>query len=244
MAYAPVNGLQLYYEIRGSGRPLVLLHGGLLTIDLTFGPLLEPLAASRQVIAVELQGHGHTADTDRAMTIEALAGDVISLLDQLGIAEADLFGLSLGGLVGYAVALAAPTRVGKLIVASADAHRPPGRESAPIDDDRLPTPADFQAWRDAYEAVAPDPAHFEQFAVRVSTMVHRFAGWTDQLRSLQVPTLLIFGDRDFSPLPDVVELFELLPNAQLAVLPGTTHVGVTRRPDEVFALITPFLDAC
>ena len=74
-------------------------------------------------------------------------------------------------------------------------------------------------------------------------MVHEFAGWTDELRSLHVPTLLIFGDRDFSPLPDVLELFELLPNAQLAVLPGTTHVGVTRRPVEVFGLITSFLDA-
>ena len=91
MTYAPVNGLQLYYEIRGSGRPLVLLHGGLLTIDLNFGPLLEPLAASRQVIAVELQGHGHTADTGRPMTIEALAGDIVALLDHLGSAEADLF---------------------------------------------------------------------------------------------------------------------------------------------------------
>ena len=121
MTYAPVNGLQLYYEIRGSGRPLVLLHGGLMTIDLNFGPLLEPLATSRQVIAVELQGHGHTADTSRPMTIEALASDVVALLDQLGIAEADLFGFSLGGLVAYAVALGAPSRVGKLIVASADA---------------------------------------------------------------------------------------------------------------------------
>jgi len=158
MAYALVNGLQLYYEIHGSGKPLVLLHGGLMTIDLNFGPLLGPLAAGRQVIAVELQGHGHTADTDRPMTIEALAGDVIALLDHLGIAEADLFGFSLGGLVAYAVALGARTRVGKLIVASADAYRPPGRESSPLGDDRLPTPADFQAMRDAYEAVAPDPA--------------------------------------------------------------------------------------
>ncbi len=107
MTYAPVNGLQLYYEIRGSGRPLVLLHGGLLTIDLTFGPLLAPLAASRRVIAVELQGHGHTADTGRPMTIEALAGDVVALLDHLDIAQADLFGFSLGGLVAYAVALGA-----------------------------------------------------------------------------------------------------------------------------------------
>src|SRR5438034_1501696 len=131
-----------------------------MTIDLNFGPLLEPLAASRQVIAVELQGHGHTADTDRAMTIEALAGDVIALLDHLGIADADLFGFSLGGLVAYAVALGAPTRVGKLIAASADAHRPPGRESAPLDDDRMPTPGRLPG--DAYDAVAPDPAHFDE----------------------------------------------------------------------------------
>jgi pimeloyl-ACP methyl ester carboxylesterase len=195
------------------------------------------------VIAVELQGHGHTVDTGRAMTIEALAGDVVALLDHLEIAEADLFGFSLGGLVAYAVALGAPTRVGKLIVASADAHRPPGRESAPLDDDRMPTQADFQAWRDAYDAVAPDPAHFDEFAAKTSAMVHEFPGWTEELRSLQAPTLLIFGDRDFSPLPDVAELFELLPDAQLAVLPATTHVGLTRRPGEMLALITQFLDA-
>src|ERR1700735_263400 len=119
MTYAPINGLQLYYEVHGSGRPIVLLHGGLLTIDLNFGSWLEPLAASRQVIAVELQGHGHTADTDRAMTIDALAGDVVALLDDLGVAEADLFGFSLRGLVAYAVALGAPARVGKLIDALA-----------------------------------------------------------------------------------------------------------------------------
>jgi pimeloyl-ACP methyl ester carboxylesterase len=243
MPYAPVNGLQLYYETHGSGRPLVLLHGGLMTIGLNYGPLLAPLAASRQVIAVELQGHGHTADTERPMTIEALAGDILALLDHLGIDRADLFGFSLGGLVACAIALGTPARVGKLIVASADAHRPPGRQSAPLGEDRLPTPADFQAWRAAYDAVAPDPAHFEEFAAKNSAMVHEFPGWTDELRSLQAPTLLIFGDRDFTPLPDVVEMFALLPNAQLAVLPGTTHVGMTRRPGEVLALITPFLDA-
>jgi pimeloyl-ACP methyl ester carboxylesterase len=243
MTYVPVNGLQLYYEIRGSGRPLVLLHGGLLTIDLNFGSLLEPLAVTRQVIALELQGHGHTADTGRPMTIEALAGDVVALLDHLRIEQADLFGFSLGGLVAYAVALGTPARVGKLIVASADGRRPPGRESLPPGEDRLPTPADFQAWGDAYRAIAPDPAGFDELAARASAMVHRFPGWTDELRSLQVPTLLIFGDRDFSPLTDVVEMFDLLPNAQLAVLPGTTHVGMTRRPSDVLALITPFLDA-
>jgi pimeloyl-ACP methyl ester carboxylesterase len=237
-----VNGLHLYYEIHGSGRPVVLLHGGLMTIDLNWGPLLEPLASSRQVIAVELQGHGHTPDTGRPMTIDALAGDVVGLLDHLGIDSADLVGFSLGGLVAYAVALNSPSRVGKLIVASADPQRPPGRESVPLDDDRMPTAADFQAMRDAYEAVAPDPTQFDELAARAPKMVHEFPGWTDELRSLEAPTLLIFGDRDFSPLADVVETFDLLPNAQLAVLPGTTHVGVTRRPSVVLALITTFLE--
>jgi pimeloyl-ACP methyl ester carboxylesterase len=244
MTYALVNGQQLYYETRGSGRPLVLLHGGLLTIDLSFGPLLEPLAASRQVIAVELQGHGHTADTDRPMTIAALAGDVIALLDYLAVTEADLFGFSLGGLVAYEVALAAPGRVGQLIVASADPHRPPGREGAPIGEDRLPTQADLEAMRAAYEAVAPEPEQFEKSAAKTGAMVHETPGRTaEELRALRAPTLLIFGDRDFSPLTDVAELLGLLPNAQLAVLPGATHMDVMRRPAQLLGLITPFLGA-
>ena len=112
MSYASVNGLQLYYETHGSGpgRPLVLLHGGLMTIELNFGSLLAPLAATRPVIAVELQGHGHTADTGRPMTIPALAGDVTALLDQLGIEQADFFGFSLGGMVTYEIAVTASYR--------------------------------------------------------------------------------------------------------------------------------------
>ncbi len=243
MTYASVNGQQIYYEIHGTGQPLVLLHGGLLTIDLTFGPLLEPLAAHRQLIAVELGGHGHTAAISRPVTIEALAGDLVALLDELGIAQADLFGFSLGALVASAVALAAPDRVGRLIVASADPHRPPGRESAPITEDRLPTMDEFQEWGSAYAAVAPDPARFDELAKRTTAAVHEVPARTaDELRALRAPTLLIFGDRDFNPLTDVIELFGLLPDAQLAVLPGTTHVGVTRRPEALLALITPFLD--
>jgi pimeloyl-ACP methyl ester carboxylesterase len=242
MTYAPVGGLQLYYEVHGSGRPLVLLHGGLMTIDLNFGQLLAPLAESRQVIAVELQGHGHTADIDRPMTIEALAGDVVGLLDHLDIPAADLFGFSLGGLVAYAVALGTPERVGKLIVASADPQRPPGRESVPLDEERMPTPADFAAMQDAYAAVAPDPAHFDEFAARVTAMVHEFGGWTDDLRELRLPVLLISGDRDFSPLADVIATYELLPDARLAVLPGATHVGLTQRSDQLLDVISPFLD--
>jgi pimeloyl-ACP methyl ester carboxylesterase len=242
MTYAPVNGQQLYYEVHGTGRPLVLLHGGLLTIGLSFGPLLEPLAAGRQVIAVELQGHGHTALGSRPMTIEALAGDVVALLDHLGIEQADVFGFSLGGLVAYAVALSAPARVGKLVVASADALRPPGRESVPLSEDRLPPAAAFEQMRAAYLEASPEPERFEEAAGKTSAMVHEVPGWGDELSKLQAPALLIFGDRDFSPLTDVVELFQALPDARLAVLPGATHMDVISRPTELLALITPFLD--
>jgi pimeloyl-ACP methyl ester carboxylesterase len=242
MAYSSVNGLDLYYEIRGSGRPLVLLHGGVQTIDLSFGPILEPLAAGRQVIAAELRGHGHTADPGRPLTMEALAGDVVGLLDDLGIDEADFFGFSLGGLVTYAVALGAPARVGRMVIASADPRLPPGRETVPISEDLLPTAKDFEDMRAAYSAVAPDPGQFETMVARTSALVHEMPGWTDdELRSLRPPALLIFGDRDFSPLADIAATFELLSDAQLAILPGTTHVGVSRYP-ALLPLITAFLD--
>src|ERR1017187_3339105 len=130
--YAPVNGLQLYYEVYGTGRPLVLLHGGLMTIDLTFGPLIPALAEDHQVIGIELQGHGHTADIDRPMAIEILADDVVTLLGQLGIEQADFFGFSLGGLVDLALVLRHPGLVGKLVVASADYRsRPPAADADP-----------------------------------------------------------------------------------------------------------------
>ena len=243
MPYVTVNGLSLYYETYGSGWPLVLLHGGLLTIGSNFGPLLEPLAANRQVIAAEFQGHGRTVDNGRPLTMDALAGDVVALLDHLGIGRADLFGFSLGGLVAALVALSEPGRVGKLVIASADPHRPPGRESRLPGPDRLPTEADFQAMREAYEAVAPDPGRFSDLPARTEALVHTVAPWTEeQLRSLATPALLIFGDRDFSPLQDVVELYDLLPDARLAVLPSTTHMGVIQQPRELLALITAFLD--
>ncbi|MBV9951619.1 MAG: alpha/beta fold hydrolase [Acidimicrobiia bacterium] len=243
MPYAPLDGLDLYYEVHGTGRPLVLLHGGVMTIDLTFGALLEPLAASRQVIAVELEGHGHTALTDRATTVELLAGDVLALLDHLGVAEADVFGFSLGGMVACAMAIVAPARLGKVVIASADPHRPPGRESVPLPEDRMPTADDFARMRASYEAVAPDPARFEASAEKTSTMVHTMPGWNDELRSLTTPVLLIFGDRDFWPLADVLELVDLLPDAQLAVLPGALHVDVPQRTDALLAMVPAFLDA-
>jgi pimeloyl-ACP methyl ester carboxylesterase len=244
MTYATVNGQQIYYEVRGSGRPLVLLHGGLQTIELSVGPLLEPLAKTRQVIAVELQGHGRTPHSDRPLSPEALAGDVVALLDDLGIKQADLFGFSLGAMVGYEIARHHPGRLGKLIAASADPRLPAGRESVLAQPELLPTREDFESWQAAYRAVAPEPDRFGETAANTGGMVQQTEPWPDeQVRGLRVPILLMFGDRDFWPLADVADLASVLPDAQVAVLPGATHMGVMQYPEQVLALVAPFLDA-
>jgi pimeloyl-ACP methyl ester carboxylesterase len=243
MSYTTVNGQQVYYEVRGTGRPLLLLHGGLQTIELSFGPVLEPLAKTRQVIAVELQGHGRTPHSDRPLSPEALAADIVGLLDQLGIDQADLFGFSLGGMVGYEIALRHPGRLGKLVAASSDPRFPGGRESRLSQPELLPTQQDFESWQAAYREVAPEPDRFGETAGNTGGMVQQTEPWPDeQVRGLRLPILLLFGDRDFWPLADVAELASMLPDAQVAVLPGATHMDVAERPEQVLALIAPFLD--
>jgi pimeloyl-ACP methyl ester carboxylesterase len=242
-AFPGINGLRLYPEIHVGGRPVVLLHGGLLTIDVMFAPVLPTLAAGRRVIAVELQGHGRTADTDRPMSIDLLADDVAALLAHLGIEEADVFGFSLGGLVGWSLVMRHPKVVRRFVAASADDR---SREADPDGVPRpMPTDADFQAMRDAYAAVAPDPSHFDTLEEKMSTMVNNtYIGWTaDDLQAVETPTLVLVGDDDFIRVSDAVEAAELLPHGQLAVLPGTTHRAMARSPERVLAMVVPFLDA-
>jgi pimeloyl-ACP methyl ester carboxylesterase len=245
--YAPVNGLQMYYEVHGTGRPLVLLHGGLLTIDLSFGDLWPDLAASRQVIATELQGHGRTADIDRNIDLRYLAGDVAALLDHLGIDQADVFGFSLGGGVALQLALDHPDRVGRIILASVsyagDGFHPeisdPARHATST---RMPTADDFRQMREAYDRLAPDPGHFDAFAAKTSQAAGSLKGWTaEELASISAPTLLVFGDHDFIRLEHAVEMHGLIPGAQIAVLPGATHMGVLRRTDLILPLVRDFL---
>jgi pimeloyl-ACP methyl ester carboxylesterase len=244
--YAKVNGLEMYYEQHGgadgSKRPLVLLHGGVLTVDLTFGAVLPALSASRRLVAPELQGHGHTADTDRAMTVPNLASDVVALLDELGIPQADLFGFSLGGLTALEVAVRHPERVGRLVLASThyaqdgyhDEVRTPDF-SSPL----LPSQDDFREMTDAYKAVAPDPEHFQDFLAKCATAAQAPLPWTaDDLRALSSPTLLVIGDTDFVRVEHAAEMQALIPEARLAVLPGTTHMSLMRRT----ALLLPMLD--
>jgi pimeloyl-ACP methyl ester carboxylesterase len=236
MPYADVNGIHLYYEEHGEGPPLVLLHGGLLTIELSFGTMIPVLARQYRLIAVELQGHGRTADTDRPMTFGRLAADVVGLLDLLGIERVDVFGFSLGGLTTYQMLIDHQTRIRRAVVASADHRNDRGGEVRP---ERLPTEADFARMRDIYAAVAPDPDHFQAFADKTVGLVHAFEGWTEeQLRDIEVPVLVLIGDTDFILVPDAAEAAELLPQGQLAVLPRTTHMDMTRSE-----LVAPVVEA-
>ncbi len=248
--YAPVNGLQMYYEVHGvrgsAARPLVLLHGGLLTID-SFGPLIPALAKDRELIGVELQGHGRTADTDREYSPANLAADVVGLLDHLGVERADLFGFSLGGLTALQTAIASPDRVGRLIVASAH-FRPDGYydeifdQSAWATSKRLPTQADFEQMRREYLRLAPHPEQFDAFQAKVGGMVAAFQGWSDEaLRGITAPTLVVLGDNDFVRIEHAAEMRDLIPDAQLAVLPATAHVGVLQRADLLLPMIERFL---
>jgi pimeloyl-ACP methyl ester carboxylesterase len=230
--------LDLYVAESGNGMPLVLLHGGLMTAELSFGPHIPALASQHRVLAMELQGHGHTPDIDRPVTVAFLCADIARELDRRDIQRTDFFGYSLGAMIALEFALLHPDRVDRLVLASVD-YRPGDAELPP---ERMPTADDFQQMRDAYAAVAPDPGHFDDFAAKAVTMVHSHPGWTDaQLATVTARTLLLFGDRDFAPLSHAVGLHDALPDASLAILPDTTHMGVMRQPDVTLPIVLRFL---
>lgn len=247
--YAPLNGLKVYYEVHGSADgtipPLVLLHGGGSTIESSFGKVLPALAKTRQVIAFEQQGHGRTSDVaDRPFTFEQSADDTAGLLRHLDIGKADFFGYSNGGHIALEIAIRHPELVRKLVVESAMFRRDgsdPGFwksfEHAKLDD----MPLDL---REAYLDVAPRPEDLPTFfAKSVQRMLH-FKGWTSEdIQSINAPTLVVIGDHDIVLPEHAVLMFRLLPNAQLAVLPGTDHMTIVNRSDWLVPMIEAFLDS-
>ncbi|MFF3462760.1 alpha/beta fold hydrolase [Streptomyces sp. NPDC002619] len=249
-AYAKVNGLEMYYEVHGAGhegrRPLVLLHGGVLTVGLAFGAVLPALAADRRVVAPELQGHGHTADTGRDMTVPNLASDVVALLDELGIEQADFLGYSLGGLTALEIAVRCPERVGRLVLAAAQYAQDGVHDDVRTPDftsPRLPSRADFQEMADAYAASAPHPERFQELLAKCTAAANAPLPWTaDDLRGLRTPTLLVVGDTDFVRVEHAAEMQRLIPGARLAVLPATTHMALMRRTSLLLPLLSEFLD--
>jgi pimeloyl-ACP methyl ester carboxylesterase len=252
--YAPVNGLEMYYEIHGSGQPLVVLHGAFMTIEL-MGKLIPELARSRQVIAVELQGHGHTADIDRPLTYEWLADDSAALLRHLGIGNADVYGYSLGGGTALQVALRHPELVRKLVVVSASfTSEGMYPEVLAAIEHITPELFDGTPWREAYDRAAPNPGAFPALVDKMKQLdMMPFAWPADAVRAIAAPTLIVIGDSDGTRLEHAVEMFRLLgggvfgdlaglPSSQLAVLPGTSHVGMLDRADWLAPMVTAFLD--
>jgi pimeloyl-ACP methyl ester carboxylesterase len=247
--YAPVNGLKMYYEVHGRANgkipPLVLLHGGGSTIQTSFGKVLPALAKNRQIIAFEQQGHGHTADiADRPFTFEQSADDTAGLLRQLNIGEADIFGYSNGGHIALQMAIRHPGLVRKLVVESAMFNRDgsdPGFwksfEHAKLDD--MP-----QELREAYLGVAPHPGDLPTFFSKSVQRMLNFKGWTpEEIQSIDAPTLVLIGDHDIVRPEHAVLMFRLLPNAQLAVLPGTDHMTIVNRSDWLVPMVEVFLDS-
>jgi pimeloyl-ACP methyl ester carboxylesterase len=252
--YAPVNGLEMYYEIHGSGEPLVLLHGSFGAIDL-WGSILTTLAEHHQIIAVEFQGHGHTADIiDRPLGYEQLADDVAALLAHLGIAQADVVGYSMGATTGLQVAIRHPQLVRKLVTISPN-YRSDGYYPELLAGLSMLTLDIFAGTPEeaAYLRHAPRPEDFPVLVEKLKVLPQDFAFPEEDVAAIAAPTLVVVGDADVVRPEHAVALFRLLgggvpgglvalPSSQLAILPGTTHATIVLEPtDPLLAAIEPFL---
>jgi pimeloyl-ACP methyl ester carboxylesterase len=255
--YVSVNGLKMYYEIHGTGQPLVLLHGAFSAIGTSFGALLPELARTRQVITFEMQAHGRTADIDRPLSLEQMADDTAAALRQLGIEKADIFGYSMGAGVALHVAIRHPEVVRKLVLASvtytlSGIH--PGLMEGLAD--MKPDMMFGSPWHEEYTRIAPHPENFARLFAKKTEMDRGIQDIpAETIRAIKAPTLLIIGDSDLVRPEHAVEMFRLLgggvfgdtpaglPSSQLAVLPGTSHVTLAYRADLLLAIIPPFLDA-
>jgi len=253
--HAPVNGIEMYYEVHGrrDGVPLVLLHGGGSTIEVTFGRVLPIFAGSRRVIAVEEQGHGRTTDRDAPVTFETSADDVAALLRYLEVDRADVFGFSNGASVALQVAIRHPDLVRKLVFASSMTRRDGARPQLwefmeQADFSTMPQPL-----KDAFLRVNPDVRKLETMHDKDLARMRSFADVPDDtVRSVRAPTLIVLGDQDTVRIDHAVELTRLIPGARLLILPGGhgDYLGEavmtqqdTRYPELTARLIEEFLDA-
>lgn len=259
--YADVDGINLYYEIHGAGRPVVLLHGGLGSGEM-FGPLLPALAEGHQVIAVDLQGHGRTADIERPIDVRLMADDIAALIGHLGLEKADVMGYSLGGGVAFHTAVRHPELVRRLVIVSTNLRRSAiyaemlgqqGQVSAAAVEFMKETPM-----YELYMRVAPRPEDFPRLLDKMGESMSKDFDFTQEARGLAMPTLFVAADADMFPPSHAVEVFELLGGGQrdggwmgdgrpagghaLAILPGLTHYDIFASPLLAAAAIS-FLDA-
>jgi pimeloyl-ACP methyl ester carboxylesterase len=259
MSYADVNGLSLYYEEHGSGDPLVLLHGGIGASEM-FAPILDELAAGRRVIAVDLQGHGHTADIDRPLRPETLADDVAALIEHLGLERADVMGYSMGGMTALRTAIQHPERVRRLVLVSIPFRRDGSYPEVLAAMDAMgPELAEMIKQAPVYEhyaRVAPRPDDWTAHVAKTAEAVKADFDWSADIPRLTVPVMLVYADAD-SVRPDhMLEFWRLLgggardagvdgsgrPVARLAILPGASHYDILGSP-LLPAAVLPFLDA-
>ena len=255
--YAPVNGLQLYYEIHGAGRPLIVLHGGLGSTEL-FVPNLAQLASERQVIAVDLQAHGRTADIDRPLSFEALADDVAALVEHLGLTAIDVLGYSFGGATALQMAMRHPARVRRLVLISVafrrtgwypDVLTAMGQMGPQVAEMMKPSPL-YQT----YARIAPRPEDFAILLKKMGDLLRRDYDWSAGVSAVPMPVLVVAADADSMPPSHIAEFYGLLgggqrdagwdgaarPASQLAILPGATHYNVAEAPTLV-PIVAAFL---
>ncbi len=255
--FAPVNGLKMYYEIYGAGEPLVLLHGGVGSTE-NFSAILPSLSKTRQVIAVDLQAHGRTADIDRPLRYETMADDVAALIHYLRIEKADVMGYSLGGGAALRTTIQHPGEVKRLIVVSAVFKRDGWYPEIVAGMSQMgPGAAEPMKQTPMYYArFAPRPADWPVLLTKLGELLRQDYDWSKEVAAIQAPTLLVFGDADAVRTAHAVQFFELLgggkkdagwdgsgmSKARLAILPGVTHYNVFSSP-VLASTVTTFLDA-
>jgi pimeloyl-ACP methyl ester carboxylesterase len=253
--YAEVNGINLYYEIHGAGRPLVLLHGGLGSGEM-FGPVMPQLTEHHRVVAPDLQGHGRTADIDRPLDIRLMADDIAALIDHLGLDKPDVVGYSLGGGVAFQVAVRHPDKVHRLVMVSANVRRD-AIPAVMLEQQAQVSGAAVDFLKDTpmyqlYQRVAPRPEDFPRLLDKIGESMSKDFDFSEDVRGLKVPTLIVAADADMAPPSHYVEVFKLLDGGlrdggwmgegrpkgghALAILPGLTHYNIFSSP--LFAAAT------
>lgn len=253
--YADVNGLKMYYEVYGKGKPLVLLHGSFMNIPLNWSNFIPQLSQTRQVIVTELQAHGRTKDIARELSYEGMADDVSGLLNYLKIDSADVLGYSMGGGVAFQFAVRHPEQLRRLIVLSGsfshDGWWPEVEEAF-----ATMTPEMFvgSTIQKQYDSLGNDPAEFPNFIKKVISIDLKPYDWSKDVMKIEAPLFLALGDADGIRYEHALELFRAkgggkmgdingLPKSRLAILPGTTHVGMMYQTDLLIPMISDFLDA-
>jgi pimeloyl-ACP methyl ester carboxylesterase len=247
-----VNGMQMYYEVSGSGEPLVVLHGAYMNIP-SMGAIIPRLARTHRVYALEFQGHGRTTDIDRPITYQNLADDVAAFMDAVGLRKADVFGYSMGAVAGLQLAIRHPEKVNKLVAASGGydvrGWQPEFQAMIPQMNVEMFPPMLEQEYR----KLAPNPNGFRELARKLIALEKEPMAWEADVKAMKTPVLIIAGDADVATLEHYVAMFRLLgggvmgdmgkplPASRLAIMPATSHTAVITQPDLLHGFIEPFL---